>query len=257
MERTFFGKRVRALMLGAILCAGLAGCTTTDQTAEIDDPMEGFNRAVFAFNDGADQVLIRPIAKGYTYIVPQPARTGLRNFLRNLRAPVNLANELLQGDLDGAGTVLLRTAVNTFVGVGGLIDVAAIEGVPYQQEDFGQTLAVWGVGHGPYMVLPIMGPSSARDGTGMLVDYFLDPLNWYFYNVSPHNEGWQYARFAAEGLVKREELLDALDDLRRNSFDYYAAMRSAYAQRREAMVSDLGSDGAMSAAIPNYAAGEE
>lgn len=259
MTRAKLGKSFRILALTAFLCTGLAGCSTTPtQTGEINDPFEGFNRAVFAFNDAADTAILRPIASGYRAVVPQPARNGLRNFLRNLRAPVNFANEVLQGDMKGAGTVLTRTAINTLVGVGGIVDVAGMEGIPYDQEDFGQTLAVWGVGHGPYMVLPVMGPASARDGTGLLVDLALDPLNWYFHNVRPENEGWQYARFAAEGIVRREELLDALDDLRRNSFDYYAAMRSAYVQRREAMVADLGIDAASAAAdIPDYSAGEE
>lgn len=245
----------RLSILALLLCTGLAGCATAPAGGEdIADPFQGVNRAVFAFNDVADQAVIRPAAKGYRAVVPQPARNGLRNFLRNLKSPVTFVNEVLQGDMSGAGDVLTRTAVNTFVGAGGLFDVAAAEGYPYQREDFGQTLAVWGVDHGPYLVLPLMGPSSARDGTGLLVDMFFDPLNWYFYNVRPENEGWQYARFAAEGLVKREELLDALDDLRRNSFDYYTAMRSAYAQRREAEVRDQvggGSLGAM-AAIPDY-----
>lgn len=255
MERTVFFKGFRLLALSMILCTGLAGCASSQQDeAEIADPMEGFNRAVFSFNDAADQVLVRPIAQGYRAVVPQPARTGLRNFLRNLRAPVNLANEVLQGDMQGAGNVLTRTTVNTLLGFGGLIDIAAMEGLPYDQEDFGQTLAVWGVGHGGYMVIPVLGPSSLRDGTGLAVDMVLDPMNWYFYNVSPENEGWRYARAAADGLVKREELLDALDDLRRNSFDYYAAMRSAYVQRRAAQVQDLGAGGA---AIPDYSAGEE
>jgi phospholipid-binding lipoprotein MlaA len=137
--------------------------------------------------------------------------------------------------------------VNSFIGLGGLIDVAAMEGLPYDQEDFGQTLAVWGMGHGPYVVLPVLGPSSVRDASGVGVDMMLDPMNWYFYNVRPKNEGWRYARAAAEGVVKREELLDALDDLRRNSFDYYAAMRSAYVQRRAAMVRDGRAE-----AMPSY-----
>jgi phospholipid-binding lipoprotein MlaA len=244
---SFSFSSLRLVALSALLCSGLAACSTTQYSSEIDDPMEGFNRAVFAFNDAFDQALIRPIAVGYRTVVPRPARTGLRNFTRNLRAPVNFANELMQGDIDGAGRVFTRTAVNTFIGLGGLIDVAAMEGIPYDQEDFGQTLAVWGLGHGPYVVLPVLGPSSVRDASGIGVDMLLDPMNWYFYNVRPKNEGWRYARAAAEGVVKREELLDALDDLRRNSFDYYAAMRSAYVQRRQAMVRDGNSE-----AIPDY-----
>jgi phospholipid-binding lipoprotein MlaA len=252
------GMRLAALTL--ILCTGLAGCTTTAQPdQEIADPFEGFNRAVFAFNDVADQAILRPVAKGYRFAVPQPARNGLRNFLRNLKSPVHLVNEVLQGDMDGAGNVLTRATVNTFVGVGGLFDVAGAEGYPYQPEDFGQTLATWGVGHGSYMMMPILGPSSVRDGSGIVVDMFFDPLNWYFYNVRPENEGWKVARFVAEGVVKREELLDALDDLRRNSFDYYTAVRSAYVQRRAAEVSDQdgGGYGGAVASIPDYAAGEE
>lgn len=258
-EKNFCSGRMRLAVLTLALCTGLAGCTSVPQDdAEIADPFQGFNRAVFAFNDVADQAFMRPVAKGYRAVVPQPARSGLRNFLRNLKSPVSLANEVLQGDLQGAGNVLTRAAVNTFVGAGGLFDVAGAEGYPYEPEDFGQTLAVWGVGHGPYLVLPILGPSSARDGTGLVVDMFFDPLNWYFHNVKPHNEGWQYGRKAAEGLVKREELLEALDDLRRNSFDYYTAMRSAYAQRRAAEVSDMGRDsGGAVASIPDYSAGEE
>lgn len=252
MKRVSFHKGFRVAALTAFLCTGLAGCTTTQSQGEIADPFQGFNKVVFKFNDVADQAVMRPIASGYRTVVPQPARTGLRNFLRNLRAPVNFTNEVLQGDLSGAGTVLTRTTVNTLIGVGGLVDVAAMEGIPYEQEDFGQTLAVWGVDHGAYLVLPLMGPSSMRDGTGMMVDHVFDPLNWYFYNVRPTNEGWAFGRVAAEGLVKREELLDVLDDLRRNSFDYYAAMRSAYVQRRDAMVRDSDTVGNTSMAIPDY-----
>jgi phospholipid-binding lipoprotein MlaA len=238
---------LRRAALAVALCTGLAACSTTGTSSEIDDPMEGFNRAVFAFNDAADRALIRPIAIAYRTVVPKPARTGLRNFTQNLRAPVNFTNEVLQGDAQGAERVFVRTMVNSFIGLGGLIDVAAMEGLPYDQEDFGQTLAVWGMGHGPYVVLPVLGPSSVRDASGVGVDMMLDPMNWYFYNVRPKNEGWRYARAAAEGVVKREELLDALDDLRRNSFDYYAAMRSAYVQRRAAMVRDGRAE-----AMPSY-----
>jgi phospholipid-binding lipoprotein MlaA len=252
MTLVSFHKGFRVAALTAFLCTGLAGCSTTQNQGEIADPFQGFNKVVFKFNDVADQAVMRPIASGYRTVVPQPARTGLKNFLRNLRAPVNFTNEVLQGDLSGAGTVLTRTTVNTLIGVGGLVDVAAMEGIPYEQEDFGQTLAVWGVDHGAYLVLPLMGPSSLRDGTGLMVDHVFDPLNWYFYNVRPTNEGWAFGRVAAEGLVKREELLDVLDDLRRNSFDYYAAMRSAYVQRRDAMVRDSDTGGNAAMAIPDY-----
>lgn len=261
ISKAFLSSNLRMVALTTVLCASLTGCSTAQNSAEdISDPLEGLNRGIFAFNDVADQALLRPAAKGYRAVVPQPARNGLRNFLRNLKSPVNLANEVLQGDLDGAGNVLTRATINTFVGVGGLFDVAGAEGYEYESEDFGQTLGVWGVDHGPYLVLPLMGPSSVRDGTGLVVDMFFDPLNWYFYNIRPEKEGWKYGRMAAEGLVKREALLEALDDLRRNSFDYYAAMRSAYAQRRTAEIGDRQSGAGSSravASIPDYDSGEE
>jgi|GEM_PF-5331616 len=131
MTLVSFHKGFRVAALTAFLCTGLAGCSTTQNQGEIADPFQGFNKVVFKFNDVADQAVMRPIASGYRTVVPQPARTGLKNFLRNLRAPVNFTNEVLQGDLSGAGTVLTRTTVNTLIGVGGLVDVAAMEGIPY------------------------------------------------------------------------------------------------------------------------------
>ncbi|AEP08540.1 MlaA family lipoprotein [Micavibrio aeruginosavorus] len=236
------------LVLAGLAALTLSACSST-QATDPNDPLEGYNRVMFAVNDAVDQAVLRPVAKGYRFAVPQPARTGVRNFLRNLRAPVNLANEALQGDLAGVENVLVRTSVNTLIGVGGLIDVAGMEGYPYEQEDFGQTLGVWGVGHGAYVILPLMGPSSLRDGTGMLVDGFMDPLRWYLFNTE--REGWHYARLGMTVIDSREELLDALDDLRRNSFDYYAATRSAYLQRREALVNDM-DPGVGGVAIPDY-----
>ena len=233
------------------------GCASTQNAdggaadaAEISDPLEGVNRGVFAFNDAVDRAVGRPIAQGYRAVVPKPARTGVRNFLSNLRSPIVLANNVLQGDVEGSGKTLLRAVVNTTVGVGGLFDVAGHEGVKDDPEDFGQTLAVWGAGHGPYLVLPLLGPSSVRDATGMMVDSYADPLRLYLYNTD--NEGWHYARIGATYVDKREELLDVLDDLRKNSFDYYAALRSVYVQRREALVHDQNPDETAAPSIPDY-----
>ncbi|MDB5491333.1 MAG: vacJ like lipofamily protein [Micavibrio sp.] len=234
MNVTHF-KSIRLLALTAALLVGVTGSASAQNAAgEIEDPYIGFNKAVFSFNDAADQAVLRPVALGYRYVVPRGGRVGVRNVLHNLRAPVNLANNLLQGDLDGAGTTLTRTVINTIIGVGGIFDVAASEGIPYREEDFGQTLGVWGVDHGPYMIIPLLGPSSARDATGLLADSLMDPINWYLHNTD--NDGWVVARFVTYSVSRREELLDALDDLRRNSFDYYAAMKSAYVQNRAAAV---------------------
>lgn len=256
------GKSIRMMALAVLLSTGLAGCATAPggnaATGGIADPLQGFNKAVFKFNDVADQNLIRPVTVGYRDYVPHGIRMGLRNFLNNLRAPVNLANNLLQGDLTGAGVTTERTMINTLIGVGGVFDVAASEGIPYRQEDFGQTLGVWGFGHGAYLVLPLIGPSSIRDGSGMIVDGLMDPLNWYLRNTD--NEGWVWARYGAEYLDTRESLLDALDDLRRNSFDYYTAVRSAYVQTRAAEVAnqkDPNMSAASSVQIPNYGKGQK
>ncbi|MGB1077364.1 MAG: MlaA family lipoprotein, partial [Bdellovibrionales bacterium] len=177
-----------------------------------------------------------PIAKGYRAAVPTPARKGVRNVLRNLKTPTNLANELLQGDLQGAGNVVTRASVNTILGVGGLFDIAGHEGIPYHSEDFGQTLAVWGVDHGPYLVIPFFGPGSVRDYAGTLVDVAADPLNHWMLNTG--RDTVVYVRAATTFVDTREGLLDVLSDLRNNSIDYYATLRSVYAQNRNNLISD-------------------
>ena len=126
--------------------------------------------------------------------------------------------------------------VNTLAGFGGILDLATEGGVAYEPEDFGQTLATWGIGNGPYLVVPIFGPTTLRDGAGTLVDAYADPLRIYLFNT--HREEWHYGRVGAGIIDQREELLDIIDDLRRNSFDYYAALRSAYIQRRQALHGD-------------------
>ena len=249
---THVAKFSKILMAG-VFTLSLAGCSTTNTASldsEVYDPMEGYNRAVFAFNDAVDTIFLEPVARGYRFVAPQPVRTGVRNFLRNLRSPIQVANQTLQGDLSGAGRDVVRFALNSTAGVLGLVDIAAMAGLEYEYEDFGQTLGVWGLGHGPYMVLPIMGPSSMRDATGLLVDAYADPLRIYLYNT--HNEGWHYARLGLTALSTREELLDVLDDLQKNSFDYYAAMRSTYIQRRDALVRDEDPELAAAPAIPDF-----
>ncbi len=236
----------------AFLSVSVTGCATNSQTGtgEIYDPYENMNRAVFSFNDAVDQAVAEPVARGYRAVTPKLVRDGVRNFLRNLRSPVNVANQILQGDIEGAAGDISRFAMNTTIGVGGLFDVAAETGLEYEHEDFGQTLGVWGVGNGPYLVLPLMGPSTLRDATGLLVDGYADPVRLYLDNTG--QEEWIYARAGVSLLEKREALLDVLDDLRANSFDYYAAMRSAYMQKREAMLRDDDPEALSAPAIPDY-----
>lgn len=235
----------------AILGLALSGCSHNQETAgEVYDPLEGVNRAVFDVNDALDQAVAEPIARGYRAVTPGLVREAVRNFLRNLRSPVNVANQILQGDVEGAAADLSRFAMNSSIGIGGLFDVAADTGLEYEYEDFGQTLAVWGMGHGPYLVLPLIGPSSFRDAAGLLVDTYADPVRLYLFNTD--QEKWYYARTAATAVDKREELLDVIDDLRSNSFDYYAAMRSAYMQKRDALVMDDDPETLAIPAIPDY-----
>ncbi|WP_158044160.1 MlaA family lipoprotein [Skermanella pratensis] len=203
---------------------------------EANDPLEGFNRAIFGFNEGTDILLIRPVADIYRGILPNPVRNGIRNFLRNLRSPLTIANELLQGDWNGAEVATKRFLVNTTVGIGGLMDVAADHGLEYQAEDFGQTLAVWGVPEGPYLVLPLLGPSNFRDTTGIAAEAFGDPVNLWAANTD--RDGIPIGRAIAGGIDTRSRLIEPIDDLRRNSLDYYASLRSLYRQNRINEISD-------------------
>jgi phospholipid-binding lipoprotein MlaA len=239
------------------LASLLSACSTAsteyseDGEVSISDPFEGANRAIFSFNNVVDDAVIHPVVKGYRAVVPKPARSGLRNFLRNLKSPVLLANQTLQGDMEGAGNVVMRATINTLVGAGGLFDVAGKEGIPYEQEDFGQTLGVWGVGHGPYIVVPVLGPSSLRDYAGYFVDAYADPLRWYLFNTD--QEAWYYAKVGADYLDLRESLLDTLEDIERSSIDYYAAVRSIYYQQRKALTEDrAASPEEASSAMPDY-----
>ncbi len=240
-----FKPKLRGLFLAGAAILALSACAS-GQDGEIRDPIEPVNRGIFKFNDVVDTYAIRPVAVAYRDTVPQPARTGVRNFLRNLKSPTNIANEILQGDAKGAGDATTRLFANTLFGVGGIFDVAGAEGVEYQDEDFGQTLGKWGVGNSPYLVLPILGSSSVRDATGTIVDAYADPLRIYLSNTD--QMGWWYARVGVTAIDTREQLLTVLDDLKKNSIDYYAAVRSSYAQRREAQVRDQAAE---SAALPD------
>lgn len=239
---TFSALRKSALglaLVGAMLvtgCSGNDGYQSYAGNTVIQDPMEEVNRKIFAFNTAIDNAIIHPIVDGYRYVVPKFARKGIHNFLVNLSSPVSFMNQALQGDARGAGRVFERAAINTFIGLGGLIDMAAHEGITREQEDFGQTLGVWGVGHGPYLVVPVMGPVTTRDGIGFMVDGFADPLRMYLFNTN--EEHLHYTRMGLNYLDLRNDLKDVLEDLQRSSIDYYAATRSIYYQRRDALVRD-------------------
>jgi ABC-type transporter lipoprotein component MlaA len=194
--------------------------------ATINDPLETINRGIFAFNDVLDRFLIRPIALGYGTITPAPVKRSVRNFFSNLRAPIRFANDVLQIDSPAAVTTGGRFLINSTVGVLGFFDVADRFGLAHQPADFGQTLHRYSVGSGPYIVIPLLGPSTARDGFGLAVDTFLDPLT-YLMDTYP-----RVAVAATEAIIRRETLIEPLDELRAGSVDYYAALRAAYFQDR-------------------------
>lgn len=254
----------RAALAGAVGLALIAGTAQaqvqanegSDQVAAVpaadnaNDPLEPVNRAVFWVNEGFDMVLIKPAAQVYKAVLPKPAQNGVRNVLRNLRSPLDLTNQLLQGDWKQAGNVVRRFIVNSTVGLGGLIDVAAGQGMPYEYESLDQTFAVWGIPEGPYLVLPIIGSSSLRDATGFAGELLADPLSNYASNT---DRDWiTYSRGVATALVTRSDYMEAIDDVKRNSFDYYASMRSLYRQRRDGWIRDGQPDLSELPSIPEY-----
>lgn len=199
------------------------------------DPLEELNRLIFKFNYIVDGILIKPMAIIFHEITPEPVRNGIHNVLQNIWSPISALNYMLQGRFDNAGTTVTRFLVNTSMGLGGLMDAANEIGMPGEHTSFGDTLAVWGVEDGPYLVLPIIGPSTFREAFGRVVDYFTDPL-YYHANVKSrnlrHKRKWiWYARWGATTLSTRERLLDSLDALEKNSIDYYTALRSVYLQQ--------------------------
>lgn len=235
----------RAAILGLLLTTLLAGCATpppkTDAEAyaeyeAINDPLEPFNRGVFEFNRGIDGLFIKPLAEFYKLLLPPPVQTGIHNLLANLRLPVTFFNNILQWEWPEAGNTAARFAINTTVGVAGFGDVATDWGFPYRNEDFGQTLAVWGVGEGPFLMLPLLGPSNPRDVAGIAVDSFvLDPmgvLGTFVFDSSFTLRVISLSRLGLTVIDTRAQYYDALNDMERNSLDFYASIRSLYRQTR-------------------------
>jgi phospholipid-binding lipoprotein MlaA len=191
-----------------------------------DDPLEGFNRAMFGLNDIFDSILLVPIARAYRFIVPETLREMGRNFFQNLNEPVVAINDLLQGDFSNAGVSVGRLAVNSTVGLFGFFEVAERLDLKEHPADFGQTLHTYGVGSGPFIVLPFFGPSTIRDTVGSGIDTFLNPLS-YVLDV----ETRMYLK-VSEIVVKREAVLDQVDELRKGSVDFYSAVKSSWQQKR-------------------------
>jgi phospholipid-binding lipoprotein MlaA len=210
----------------------LSGCASTAHNPQ--DPLEPLNRAVYKFNDGFDRVLLKPAATVYKTVLPQFVRTGVTNFFNNLYDILVALNNLLQGKLPQAVSDVGRVAVNTTVGIGGLFDVGTKIGLEKHNEDFGQTLGVWGIHDGPYLQLPFFGPSSFRDALGLAVDFQGDPVRWLWnHDVPTRNSLW-----GLNIVSKRANLLDTTDLLEDAALDPYEYQRDAYLQNRRSKVYD-------------------
>lgn len=238
-----------ASLIGAV---GLAGCAYPPADGDVDakaayeevnDPFEPFNRYVFEVNLAMDKLVVRPVAEIYRGTLPQPVRDGVRNSLENLDVPRTFIHDLLQGEVDRAGNSFARFGGNTLYGVGGIFDVMKGQkgtppeaGIPPHEEDLGQTLAVWGAPEGPYMMLPVLGPSSLRHTIGRVGDSFINPVSYALNNE--HRLGFSILRTGLGGLDLRARNIETLDDIERSSIDYYAAIRSLYRQNRAAKISN-------------------
>ena len=194
------------------------------------DPWEGFNRKMFGVHNAIDGVVLVPAAQLYRAVTFKKQRKGIRNFLDNLKTPVILINDLLQGEFERAGNTASRFVINTTVGFGGMGDPAERIGIPQHREDFGQTLAVWGVDSGPYLFLPVFGPSSLRDGFGAGVGITMDPAFWIRTDAASL---FRYSRAGMTGVSVREPLIEPLEEIKANSLDHYASFRSFYLQSRK------------------------
>ena len=232
--------RTAELLVCLGLSLSLAGCATPPQDPAAlaafkanNDPLEPLNRKTFAFNMALDRAVFKPIAKTYVRVIPAAGRTGIRNFLGNLHEPVVLANNLLQGEFRRAGATASRFLVNSTVGLAGVLDLAGPRGLPNQTGDFGQTLYVWGLPEGPYLMLPVVGPSSPRDGIGTGADVFIDP--WiYLTSQIEYQTSIAVSRAVLSGIDLRARNIDSLDEIEREAVDFYASIRSLYRQNRAA-----------------------
>ncbi|PLP99276.1 MlaA family lipoprotein [Cupriavidus pauculus] len=235
--------RLATALAAASLTLLATGCAT-GPNANPADPLEPMNRAVFTVNDKADTYVAQPLAKGYKAVTPEPARLAVTNFFNNFSDVGNFANNVLQGKPVEAVETMMRVAVNTVLGIGGLIDVATAAGMPRHSTDFGLTLGTWGVPAGPYLVLPLFGPSSIRDGVGVAGSIFLDPAHYF-------DTAWRYSMFGVNVVNTRTNMLGATDLLSQAALDKYAFVRDAYTQRRQYLLTGGGDT------LPSYDEDEE
>ena len=224
-------KRLFTLTL-VLTGALLAGCATVEGQTDPEDPFESFNRAMYGFNETVDGTILKPAAQGYNALLPSPVNKGISNFFSNLDDVVVVFNDILQLKLEQAAEDSARVLFNSTIGLLGFIDVATGMDLPKHNEDFGQTLGYWGVGTGPYLVLPLLGPSDVRDGIGLVADAYVNPQ----YDITP--EDTQTGLTVVDVLDTRAGLLSASRVLEEAALDPYLFVRDAYLQRRENLVYD-------------------
>lgn len=241
MTKAFAAGIRRSVVAIALAGTVSGGCASGDTgAAEVWDPIETPNRFIFSINRAVDIIALRPLAVMYRDLVPERAQTGVRNVLDNLGEPVTAINEVFQGDANRAATTMARFFVNSTIGLAGIFDVATGFGLERTKTDAGQTIGLWaGVepeNGGFYLMLPAIGPSNARDGTGLMMDYLVDPFRILTFNLAVDWDWWQLGRYGAGAIDYRSRTIFALDDLEKNSVDYYAALRSAYTQNRAELI---------------------
>ena len=223
------------LLLSILLFNGCASSPDTTGKQE-NDPFESINRQIYSFNEGADEYVIGPIAHAYRDVFPDPVRDSIRNFLLNLKTPMSAINATLQGDFERGLTAIGRFSVNSTIGILGLFDVANYIGLEPVDEDFGQTLGAWGFESGPYLILPILGPTSTRDLGGKVGDWLVDPVGLYL--IREDYEDFLLAANITKALDTRVELDGVIEGTRENSLDPYAIMRTMYLQRRARLIAN-------------------
>ena len=227
-----------AAIVAALTCVALLPADSwAAEEQKNPDPLEPINRTIFAFNDTADRYVLRPVAKGYNFVVPKPVRTGVGNFFDNWTYPITIVNSFLQGKFKQGASDTGRFLVNSTVGVLGIFDPATKMDLPEHDEDFGQTFARWGIGQGPYIVIPILGPATLRSGIGMIGDSQVNP-------VTALNDSSVRAKLVIAWFIESRAALIGPDETMRDAFDPYLFMRDAYLQNRAYLISDRTADNA-------------
>lgn len=240
---------LRSVLLAACLLGPVAACAPRPPASnpealaeykQTNDPLEPTNRVFYKINEGLDTVILKPAAVAYVHVVPGALRTGIHNMLANLDTPVQLGNDMLEGKPRRAGDTYMRFLINTTVGLLGFFDVAKRWGYPNHDADFGMTLASWGVPEGPFLFLPVLGPTDPRDAIGFGVDTVADPFGWVGQGTAVTAARW--GRFGLTAVDERSRVLGEIDSIKRTALDPYATFRSLYRQHRHSQIETMRHD---------------